>query len=137
MTAGWGKGFHAGASGKRLIYLLLQRCVHGGAVPHTVQHTRSIPRENRTAILGEVKTSHPCLGRRSICLWELFGVCGLGLCCCRRDSQTFCAGLLVTDYQEKSLWLQGQLLLEILEGEILVLLWAVQAGCVEKLVSSL
>lgn len=70
-------------------------------MPHTVQHTRSIPRENSTTILGEVKTSHPCLGRRSICLWELFGVCGLGLCCHRRDSQTFCAGLLVTDYQEK------------------------------------
>lgn len=83
VTAGSGKGFHAGASRKQVIYLLLEQCVPGGAVPHTVQRTRSIPRENRTAILGEVKT---CLRRRSICLWELLGVCGLGLCCCRRDS---------------------------------------------------
>lgn len=37
---------------------------------------------------------------------------------------------LVTDYWEKSLWLQTQWVLQVLEGEILVLLWAVQAACV-------
>lgn len=75
MAAGSGKGFHAGASGKQLIYLLLWRCVRGGAVPHI----RNIPGKTgqppRTAVLGEVKTSHPCLRSKSICLWELFGVC--------------------------------------------------------------
>lgn len=37
---------------------------------------------------------------------------------------------LVTDYWEESLWLQTQRVLQVLEGEILVLLWAVQADCV-------
>lgn len=37
---------------------------------------------------------------------------------------------LVTDYWEESLWLQTWWVLQVLEGEILVLLWAVQADCV-------
>lgn len=37
---------------------------------------------------------------------------------------------LVTDYWEESLWLQTWWVLQVLEGEILVLLWAAQADCV-------
>lgn len=92
--------------------------MRGGAVPHTVQASRgSPPGQPRWARLKLILVSG-----------ENPSVCGSCLGCvvwgCAAAGETPKLYLLVI-IGKIPFWLQGQWVLQVLEGEILVLLWAV------------
>ena len=131
------KDFHTGANEKQLIYLLIYKCVcvwqgEGGSLQHAGQHTGSIQRKNKAATPGQrcwvgVITLWCWLRRKFSCLRELFRVRGLGLCLLRvallqKRLLNFIRWPLVSDNWKNQLWLQGQWVLQVLEGEMMVLL---------------
>lgn len=98
----------------------------------TLCSTRSIPRGNGAAPQDSragrgQNFSSLSQERIHLSVGALWAVCS-AIVLLQERLLNFIRWSLGTDDREKSLWLQR--VLQVLEGEILVLLWAVQAGCV-------